>query len=316
MQSRIFLEVVRRFSSRKNGGADKSKAILIDNCTWGSLRSEKSAKLINWWRRRNADTLEKASRIGNLTSNGRGQEDAHADALSMVHSAENLMLALSGTVFTKICDDTDASLRSLGFGFPEQNALQRSSGVNIDPLLDNNICCKMFEDTRNYEADIENAQNIGNATGGIFHIPKSDESLNDDQNAVLAAVSDAFSCPLASKLIFAQGHAGCGKSFAVRTIMGLVRAACGSGSVLRATPTGVAAENLAVGAQTIHRAFSIGVYAKNPTMTENEKTKLAKKMQGVRGGQRFNSSGGTFFRFRTFPIISSLEQKKNFLHWS
>ena len=79
----------------KNGVADKSKSIFVENCTWGSLRSKKSSELINWWRRRNADTLGIAIRKGNLTSRGRVGEEHNADALAVLHSVERYQCAFA-----------------------------------------------------------------------------------------------------------------------------------------------------------------------------------------------------------------------------
>ena len=262
----------------KNGIADKSKSIFVENCTWGSVRSKKSSELINWWRRRNADTLGVAMRKGNLTSGGRIGEEHNADALAVLHSIESIMLALSGATFQRTCGEKDASLRSLGFS--DQLCLQEAP-TQIVPNFESNHCESMFQKTMDYEARITDAQTLVGSNGGTYRITMRDDTLNNDQNAVLAAVSNAFARG-ESKLIFAQGQAGCGKSFAVRTIMGHVRAACGSDSVLCCTPTGVAAENLAVGAQTIHRGFIISMYAKSALMKENEKVKLARKMQGVK----------------------------------
>jgi hypothetical protein len=96
------------------------------------------------------------------------------------------------------------------------------------------------------------------------------QGLNDLQvkiaNAVVAAVDAARSC-----LIFVQGAPGTGKSFMMRKI----REAVGARHVVEMAPTGVAAQNLSLGADTVHAKLKLPITGKYTPLGFAQKTQLA-----------------------------------------
>jgi hypothetical protein len=274
--------------------ATRSAAYFVYRCTRGFSVSAMNKKLFNAYRFAWADKIS-GGNAGAANADGEKGHDEDSEALEFARLFEALdkldvlaegsahtvaetcraqyeqVFGAAAGVFGQAADG--AQVAAAAAGGADANDKDESFGPQLLTDADN----RRLRDTNNrldkYVPPAENAdidgdsrmndhEDFGQMNDDLprdIEQPMADRLLNDEQKAFVRRVISAVRGTSQERLFWLFGAAGCGKTFATRVLMDLVRAENNGlrGSVAACAYQGKAAANLELGAMTMHRLFSL-----------------------------------------------------------